>query len=194
LRQDRDEAEASSGVGDDAEAAEGRDIPDGLFAEEDDDPPGPLTLAASAARVEAEARIRAAMLQAGSSATRHSDSSHAPDSPASDSPASDSRGDEDQPEIALAWGGPALSLRQVSESAVAPRAATKNVGHADGDDETEDDHAEDDAVEDDDTDPPAEDRPERSLSLSSYVRRGRIACGSLPRLSWSKRSGAVPGR
>jgi hypothetical protein len=136
------------------------------------------------------------MLQAGSSATRHRDSGHARDSAESDSPLSDSPGDKDQPEIALAWGGPALSLRQVSGSAAAPPGVrTEDVGQGDGDetkdDETEDDLKEDDAGEDDDTDSSAEDRPDRLLSLTSYVRRGRIARGSLGR--WSKRSGAVPG-
>src|SRR5262245_9508043 len=149
--------------------------PDGLF-DEDDDGPGPLTLAASAARIEAEARIRAAMMRASLTETRESDSESESDEAGYD--VSDSKqagsaaaesGDEGRPEIAAAWGGPALSLRQVHQS-----------GRQGGSSE------ETDYADEDDQDPPEEDRSARSLS--SYVRRSRIARGySIPRLSKSKR-------
>jgi len=146
-----------------------------LFEEEDDDVPGPLTRAASAARIEAEARIRAAMMQADSSRTRHRDSG---DDPAWAESELAEAGDEDRPDIAAAWGSPALTLRQISESGVTPQDAPSEDF--------------DDADDDDEPPPAEEDRRERSLA--SYVRRSRIARGyPIPRLPRSKRSGAVPG-
>ena len=115
------------------------------------------------------------MMQASLAATRESvaDSDLAGDESAGSELAES--GDEERPEIVAAWGGPALSLRQVQQS---------------GPDWSSEDP--DDAEEDDDQEPPDDDRPARSLS--SYVRRSRIARGySIPRLSKSKRSGAVPG-
>jgi hypothetical protein len=148
----------------------------GLFADDDDDDdvPGPLTQAASAARVEAEARIRAAMMQAGSTRKRRDSSDNSPSAESERAEA----GDDDRPEIAAAWGSPALTVRQISESAGTVREAPSEDF--------------DDADEDDEPPPPAEDRRDRSLS--SYVRRSRIGRGyPIPRLPRSKRSGAIPG-
>jgi hypothetical protein len=180
------EGQDGSGSGQNSEAevgdADAVDVSPGGLVEADDDGPGPLTLAASAARIEAEARIRAAMMQASSAATRDAMSdSHWAGSELADPEQAESElaesGDEDRPEIAVNWGGPAFSLRQVPDSG--PQGAPSE----DSDDAYEDD---------DDQDPPAGDRPARSLS--SYVRRSRITRGySIPRLSKSKRSGAVPG-
>ena len=139
----------------------------GLFEEEeeDDDVPGPLALAASAARIEAEARIRAAMIQAKSSGTQHRDSSDDPDSAESDQ-----ADQQEQPEIAAAWGTPALTVRQIAESGIASQETPE-----DFDDDDEDDE-------------PAPDEDRRERSLVSYVRRSRFGRGyPIPRLSKSKR-------
>ncbi len=59
-------------------------------------------------------------------------------------------------------------------------------------DAADDSDAESDVDPGDDPEAAGEDRPERSLS--GYVRRSRITRGySIPRLSRSKRTGAVPG-
>jgi len=196
-----------------ADDPEVRDVhPGGISAGQDDEVPGPLTLAASAARIEAEARIRAAMMQARHDAqqvqseltqsqltqseltqSELTQSELTQSNPAASwaharpSERSLETSGEDQPEIALAWGGPAFTMQQAYDSGdsgvVSPRPTFEAFDDVD---------AADDSDTDDDPDAAAEDRPERSLS--GYVRRSRIARGySIPRLSRSKRPGAVPG-
>jgi hypothetical protein len=165
------------------------------------DEPGPLSLAASAARVAAEARIRAAMRRSRSSATQVSyatldeaealpvDETRSAVSVAGGSPAvaavATARpseeplfGYEDDGDVAAAWGGPVFSPEQAAaDPGVVPL-------------RTRVDDPED--ADDDDLDPAADERPEHSAS--SYARRNRITRGyGIPRLSRSKRPGAVPG-
>ncbi len=84
--------------------------------------------------------------------------------------------DEDDADVALAWGGPAFAARPGGRPEVVPLRPRQD--DADYDDE--------------DLDLAADERPEHSPS--GYVRRNRITRGySIPRLSRAKRPGAVPG-
>ena len=164
-----------------------------------EDYPGPLALAASAARVAAEARIKAAMQRTSPAATqdRHVSLERAypkasaaavqavaagPDVASgalpriSDEPLEFGYEDEDDADVAFAWGGPAFAARPGGRPEVVPLRPRQD--DADYDDE--------------DLDLAADERSEHSPS--GYVRRNRITRGySIPRLSRAKRPGAVPG-
>ena len=171
------------------------------------DGPGPLALAASAARVATEARIRAAMQRGRPAATQAAVAM--PEVAAGahavlfEDPPEPEYEIEIDLDVASAWGGAEFTAQEV----LVPEDGFAAQAFAADDEFAEEDFAaeaaadpdvvplrprREDAGDDADEDPAAEDFPEHSPS--GTMRRNRIARGySIPRLSRSKRPGAIPG-
>jgi hypothetical protein len=211
----------------DAEAGPRPGHPAGRETPEPADGPGPLAQAASAARVEAEARIRAALHPAGAAgpaATDHSDGSGPADAgpaaaeagpaavdagdgvvgagwpagqtsaprlevasqaqPLAEEPADSGAGaaDRDHPhDVASSWGGPDFDDEAGDAGQGAFMPASGEAGYEAG-------HQNAGAEPDMSADEPKGHAP------SGYARRTRITRSySIPRLSRSKRPGALPG-
>ncbi len=159
-------------------------VVDGLLEQADSEltadgmaPMGSLTRAASAARAEAEARIRAALSEYRSSVSNEY-----------------SYPDASYPDLAHSgpsYPDPNLAMPQIQATDVLeplPRPEAASGAFAPG----SDDYADVRAFDDQEYDPIAQAAPDPSTA--GTVRRGRVSRGyPIPRLSRTKRPGAVPG-